>query len=165
MIDLFAGESHKLFSCLFWSEYQQKGRTVASRAWSHARVYDLVATQLVNAVLRNRRQLFSALNDFLYLCRHLLGEPLKRRKLSISQLAVYELPGTSDLSKCFVFPLWFVILFRSTHLFQADICENFPSTSSISIPLPHRSYTWTISQNVLLCKLFFNILEFVLIAF
>lgn len=32
--------------------------------------------------------------------RHVLNESLLRRNLSISQLAIYELPGTSDLSKC-----------------------------------------------------------------
>lgn len=32
--------------------------------------------------------------------RHVLNEPLLRRNLSISQLAIYELPGTNDLSKC-----------------------------------------------------------------
>lgn len=34
------------------------------------------------------------------LIRHVLNESLLRRNLSISQLAIYELPGTSDLSKC-----------------------------------------------------------------
>lgn len=35
------------------------------------------------------------------LLRHVLSESLVRRNLSISQLAIYELPGTSDLSKFF----------------------------------------------------------------
>lgn len=39
--------------------------------------------------------IFSTDNHF----RHVLSESLLRRNLSISQLAIYELPGTSDLSK------------------------------------------------------------------
>lgn len=37
--------------------------------------------------------------SYLYVWRHVLSDSLIRRNLSISQLAIYELPGTSDLSK------------------------------------------------------------------
>lgn len=44
---------------------------------------------------------FFAFSPAIYrLIRHVLNEALLRRNLSISQLAIYELPGTSDLSKC-----------------------------------------------------------------
>lgn len=38
----------------------------------------------------------------IHLLRHVLSESLLRRNISISQLAIYELPGTSDLSKFFI---------------------------------------------------------------
>lgn len=48
----------------------------------------------------------------IHLLRHLLSESLFRRNLSISHLAIYELPGTSDLSKfCFIVVVFFCILF------------------------------------------------------
>lgn len=64
----------------------------------------------------NRNNFFPFFRWKIHLLRHVLSESLLRRNLSISQLAIYELPGTSDLSKFFMY-------FRFCFLFEIYLCS------------------------------------------